>query len=192
MTGIDVLRLLLTSSFGNIGSRLDALSDDDWDRRAIAGTNKAGFILWHAARVLDWTHSSLAGVDEIAHGEPWRDRFPEEALVGFGIPESVADRVTQTVSRTDTIDYLAEVKKTFLEWFDRQTPETLEAKVSLRTPRAEKAGYLAAAPWEEMSGLDEIPAWHMLARASGGHIRAHQGEYDALVGVLRSAATPQA
>jgi DinB family protein len=192
MTGIDILRLLLMGSFGNIGGRLNALSDDDWDRRAIAGTSKVGFILWHAARILDWTHSSLAGVAEVAHGERWRDRFPKEALAGFGIPESAADRVTQTVSRTDTIEYLAEVKTAFLEWFDRQTPETLEAKVSLRTPQAEKAGYLAALPWDDISDLDGIPAWHMLLRPSGGHIRVHQGEYDTLLGLLRSAATPPA
>ena len=191
MTGIDVLRMLLLGSFGNIDGRLKDLSDEDWDRRAVPGTNKAGFILWHTARILDWTHSSLAGVPEVAHRDPWRDRFPQEALSGFGIPAAVADSVPQAVSRADTTAYLGEVKTAFLEWFDRQTPESLEARVTLRTPAAEKAGYLAPAVWEEISDLDGIPAWQMLLRPSGGHIRAHQGEFDTLVGLLRTDATPR-
>ena len=168
MTGIDVLRMLLVGSFANIGERLKELSDEDWDRRAVPGTNKAGFILWHTARILDWTHSSLAGVPEVAHRDPWRDRFPKQALSGFGIPASVADSVPQAVSRADTIAYLGEVKMAFLEWFDRQTPESLEDRVTLRTPAAEAAGYLAPAVWEEISDLDGIPAWQMLVRPSGG------------------------
>ncbi|TMC31717.1 MAG: hypothetical protein E6J28_15080, partial [Chloroflexi bacterium] len=118
MTGIDVLRLLLLGSFGNIAGRLRELSDDDWDRRAVPGTSKAGFILWHAARILDWTYSSIAGVPEVAQRDPWRRRFPQEAMFGAGIPVSVADGVTQAVSRTDTIAYLDDVKTAFLEWFD--------------------------------------------------------------------------
>ena len=192
MTGIDVLRLLLLGSFGNINGRLTALSDEDWDRRAFPGTSKAGFILWHAARILDWTHSSIAGVPEVAQRDHWRERFPRDALFGAGIPESAADRVTQATSRADTIAYLAEVKAAFLEWFDRQTPETLEAPVSLRTPSAEQAGYLAPPVWEEISDLDGIPAWQMLMRPSGGHIRVHQGEFDTLVALMRSETRPRA
>ena len=188
MTGIDVLRLLLLGSFGNISGRLRDLSDDDWDRRAVPGTSKAGFILWHAARILDWTHSAIAGVPEVAQRDPWRERFPQEALFGACIPESVADGVTQAVSRADTIAYLADVKTVFVEWFDRQTPETLDGRVSLRTPAAEKAGYLAPAVWEEISDLDGSPIWHMLMRPAGGHIRVHQGEFDTLVGLMRSEA----
>ena len=189
MTGIDVLRLLLLGSFGNISRRLTELSDDEWDRRAVPGTSKAGFILWHAARILDWTYSSIAGVPEVAQRDPWRRRFPQEAMFGAGIPASVADGVTQAVSRTDTIAYLDDVKTAFLEWFDLQTPETLEAAVSLRTPAAEEAGYLAPAVWEEISDLDGIPIWHMLMRPSGGHVRVHLGEFDTLVGLLRTEAT---
>jgi hypothetical protein len=192
MTGIDVLRLLLNGSFANISGRLAQLGDEDWDRRAVPGTSKVGFILWHAARILDWTHSSLAGVPEVAHRDPWRDRFPKEALCGFGISASVADMVPHAVSRSETIAYLADVKTAFLEWFDRQTPEMLDARVSLRTPAAEQAGYLAPAVWEEISDLDGIPAWQMILRPSGGHIRAHQGEFDTLVGLLRTEAKPLA
>jgi hypothetical protein len=188
MTGLDVLRLLLLGSFANIGGRLKDLKDDEWDRRAVPGTSKVGFILWHTARILDWTHSAIAGTPEVAHTEPWRNRFPKDALSGFGIPESVADRVTQEVTRDDTIAYLDEVKKVVLAWFDQQTVESLERTVSLRTPEAERAGYLAPAPWEDIESLDGIPGWHMLLRPAGGHIRMHQGEFDTMLGLIRAEA----
>ena len=188
MTGLEVLRMLLLGSFVNIGGRLKDLKDEEWDRRAVPGTSKVGFILWHTARILDWTHSSVAGVPEVAHSEQWRERFPAEALAGFGIPETVADRVTQEVSRDDTIAYLEEVKKVVLDWFDQQTAESLERTVSLRTPQAERAGYLAPAPWEDIEDLDGIPAWHMLLRPAGGHIRMHQGEFDTMLGLIRAEA----
>ena len=188
MIGLDVLRLLLLGSFANIGDRLKDVTDDEWDRRAVPGTSKVGFILWHAARILDWTYSAISGAPEVAHSEPWRNRFPKDALSGFGIPESVADRVTQEVSREDTIAYLDDVKKVVLAWFDQQTVESLERTVSLRTHEAERAGYLAPAPWEDIESLDGIPAWHMLLRPAGGHVRMHQGEFDTMLGLIRAGA----
>ncbi len=193
MTGIDVLRMQLNGSFNNLNGRLSELRDEEWDRRAGQGTSKLGFILWHCARILDWTaNSAIQGVQEVADREPWRGRFPEGALYGAGISEEVADSIPETVTRADTQAYLADVKTAVFEWFDRQTPESLDAPVSLRQTQTRRPGYLDPAVWAEIEDLDQLPAWAFLVRPAGGHVRGHCGEYDALRSLLRSGVTPGA
>jgi hypothetical protein len=187
MTGIDVLRLQLKGSFNNISGRLADLSDDEWDRRVGPGTSKLGFILWHCARIIDWTaHSAIQGGAEVADRDPWRGRFPQRALYGAGISEDVADSVTQTVTRSDTAAYLADVQESLFAWFEQQTPESLDAPVSLKATQARRPEYLDPAVWAEIEDLDSLPAWGLLIRPAAGHIRGHCGEFDALRGLLRS------
>src|SRR5439155_7867197 len=52
MTGVDVLRVLLSGSFGMVQERLNAISDQEWNQRAFPSTSKPGCILWHCARIL--------------------------------------------------------------------------------------------------------------------------------------------
>ena len=80
MKGIDVLKFQLNGSFNLISERMERLTDEEWNTRAMPGTSKLGFILWHASRILDWTlNSAFQGAPEVADRAPWRERFPREA-----------------------------------------------------------------------------------------------------------------
>src|SRR4051812_32027358 len=113
--------MLLNGSFNMIDERLSAVTDVEWRGRAIPRNSKPGFILWHCARILDWTiHSGIEGIPEVADSPKWQARFPHEALYGAGIPAAVADEVVESTSKADTIEYLREVKPAVMAWFGRQ------------------------------------------------------------------------
>lgn len=153
------------------------------------GTNKLGFILWHCARIIDWTvHPALTGRPEVADGPGWRERFPADALYGAGIPQSVADSVTGSTTRSDVVRYLGEVRAAATEWLGRQTETDLDAKVSLKANQAGRQAYLTPVVWAEVAELDGLPAWQFLARPAISHIRVHAGEFDVLLSALRSQA----
>jgi hypothetical protein len=196
MTGIELVRLLLVGSFGAVQERLTAISDDEWNERAFPGTSKPGFILWHCARILDWTvNSAFQGAPEVVDSAKWRSRFPREACYGAGIPESLADEVAASTSSSEVGEYLAEVKASVMEWFDRQTDATLDGKPPLKANQAARDGYLEPQIYAEVEDLDGLTGWNLLLRPSIAHIRRHMGEYDVLVGALRAragVATPRA
>jgi hypothetical protein len=188
--GTDVLGALLKGSFGMLEERARDAREDEWHARAVPGTNKPGFILWHCARILDWTvNLAIQGVPEVAASVPWVDRFPLEAGAGFGITQSLADRIAETVSAQELSGYLAGVRNGALEWFGRQTDDSLDLVPSMRANQQLQPFYLEPQVWAEVSDLDGLPAWQLLMRPAGAHIRRHVGEYDLLVEVLREGAT---
>src|SRR5438046_8361595 len=134
MRGTDVLKMLLSGSFNMIDERLSAVTDREWSERAIPGTSKPGFILWHCARILDWTiHSAIEGVPEVADSPKWQARFPREALYGAGIPGAVADQVTDATSQAGTTEYLHEAKPAVRGSCARQHGETLRTITALKS-----------------------------------------------------------
>jgi hypothetical protein len=187
MTGKDVLRLQLDGSFNLIQARLQGLTDEEWNLRALPGTSKLGFILWHCARIVDWTvHSALGGRPEIADSPRWRGRFPRHALYGAGVSDSVADELAAGTARGEVVDYAGEVRAAATEWLGRQTEADLDARVQLKANQASRPDYLEPAVWAEVEDLDGLPAWQFLARPAISHIRVHAGEFDVLLKALRS------
>ena len=193
MRATDVLRMLLKGSFGMLEERASAARDDEWRGRALPGTSKPGFIIWHCARILDWTiHSAVQGVPEVADSERWRERFPREAAYGAGIPAELADQVADSTPARVVAEYLVEVRTPALAWFDLQDDRSLEAVPALQEHQALRPGYLDPSVWAEVADLNGLPAWQLLMRPAGAHIRRHMGEYDLLVEALRAgAATPR-
>ncbi len=193
MTGVDVLRVLLSGSFGMVQERLNAISDQEWNQRAFPSTSKPGFILWHCARILDWTiHSAIQGIAEVADSSTWQGRFAREACYGAGIADSLADEVTASTSRTEVAAYLRDVRAAVMDWFAKQTESSLDAAPPLKTNQANRAGYLDPNIWAEVEDLDGLPGSELLLRPAGAHIRRHMGEYDVLVGAMRSRTTTRA
>ncbi|HEY1419840.1 MAG TPA: DinB family protein [Candidatus Dormibacteraeota bacterium] len=187
MTGTDVLRLQLDASFNLIQGRLDGLTDEEWNARALPETSKPGFILWHCARTLDWAiHSALQGAPEVADRPRWRDSFPSGALYGAGISDVVADTLAGSVARGDVIEYLGEVRPSVMDWLEGQTDATLDAKVQLRANQQHRQEYLEPSVWAEVASLDGLPAWQFLTRPCISHIRVHMGEIEVLLQAIRS------
>jgi hypothetical protein len=191
MDAKDVLRFQLQGSFKIIRERIQGVSDQEWDARAIPGTSKVGFILWHCARTIDWSvNRALQGQSEVADQPAWRERLAtDDGLFGAGTPDATADTLPGRVSRQTVLDYLDELQPAALAWLERQGPDDLEQAPDLRAHLASRPEYLAPAVWEEIGDFEGAPAWHYLARASISHIRVHMGEADALLAALR-AATP--
>jgi hypothetical protein len=189
MKGTDILRFQLNGSLNLVGERLQAVSDGEWDQRALPNTNKLGFTLWHCARIVDWTiHSAMQGSAEVADREPWSSLFPAEAYYGAGISATTADSVTARVTRADAARYLSEVREAALHWLDGQSDSSLDAITPLRQRQATRAGYLEPSVWAEVESLDNLPAWQVLARPAVAHVRVHMGEYDTLLNALRAGA----
>jgi hypothetical protein len=190
MQAKDLLKTLLAGSFGMIRERLDEVADHEWNQRAFPGTSKPGFILWHCARILDWTaNSAFRGVPEVADSDRWRAAFPREACYGAGIPDFLADHVAGTTTSKDVAEYLDGVKASVMPWFENLSTDSLDGPVSIKANQAQRNGYLEPAIWAEVEDLDGITGWNFLLRPSVGHIRRHMGEYDLLVGALRSRAS---
>src|SRR5205823_6356277 len=132
-------------------------------------------------------------VPEVADSERWRDRFPREAAYGAGISAALADHVADSTSPPVMAEYLAEVRKPVLAWFDGQDERSLDVAPALQDHQALRPGYLDPSIWAEVADLNGLPAWQLLMRPAGAHIRRHMGEYDLLVEALRAgrAATPR-
>jgi len=194
MHGTDVVGMLLKGSFAMLEERLEAVRDDEWSARVLPDSNKPGFVLWHCARIIDWTVSSaIRGVPEVADAAPWKERFPRYAGAGFGIPLAAADAVTDATSAQDVAAYVAEVKASALEWFATQTDASLDTVPPMKANQARHPLYLEPDAWADIADLDGRPAWQLVVRPAGVHIRRHMGEYDLMVELLRrGAATPRA
>jgi hypothetical protein len=187
MTGVDVLRMLLEGSFNLIRTQMDGLSDEEWDQRAIHGTSKLGFIMWHCARIIDWTiNSAIQGIPEVADREPWSQLFPAGSFYGAGISATLADTITAHVARADAVTYLVEVRAGVVPWFESQTPASLDAVPALKSHQQRTPGYLNREVWAEVEHLDGLAAWQLLARPCISHVRIHVGECEVLLNVLRS------
>lgn len=193
MTGTDVLRMMLEGSFNLVRTRMDELNDAAWDQRAMHGTSKLGFILWHSTRIIDWTvNSAIQGMPEVADQEPWSELFPAGSFYGAGITDTLADTITSRVSRRDALAYLDEVRTCVMQWFDRQTPASLDAVPALKSHQQQTPGYLDPPVWAEVEHLEGLAAWQLLARPCTSHVRIHVGEYDVLLNALRSKAAARA
>ena len=77
-------------------------------------------------------------------------------------------------------------------WSAKQTESSLDAAPPLKTNQANRAGYLDPNIWAEVEDLDGLPGWQLLLRPAGANIRRHMGEYDVLVGAMRSRTTTRA
>jgi hypothetical protein len=193
MKGTDLLNMQLNGSFNLIEERFDRISDEEWDTRAMPGTSKLGFILWHTTRILDWSLNTVfQGAPEVADQPRWRERFPREACYGAGIPQALADETIASTTRADGREYLREVKAAFMDWFGRQTDQTLEAVPPLKANQEARPGYLDPPVWAEVADLDGLRTWQILARPCVSHIRVHMGEFDVLFNLMRAGARGQA
>ena len=186
MDGTEILTLQLTGSFNLIGER--ATSEETarhWGDLAFEGANPPGFVLWHAARTIDWgVQCAIRGVEEVGRGLGWAERFPAEFLFGAGIAPESARRVAATVPPGAVAEYVDAVRVASLAWLSEQSDETLDTVPDFRANNERVPGYTDEAVWAEIAGLEGLPAWQVLARPCISHIRVHIGEVDAVLQTL--------
>lgn len=190
MEAKDVLGLQLQGSFNLLRERIQGVDDREWDARAIPGTSKIGFILWHCARSIDWAvNRGLQGRPELAEEAVWRERLhTEDGLFGAGIPDAVADSLPGRAGRQAVLDYLDALEPAAMAWLEAVPGAALGRVPDFRAHMAARPEYLAPAVWEEIGDFVDAPAWHLLARPAISHIRVHMGEVDTLLAALRTEA----
>lgn len=187
MTGKDVLQMQLNGSFNLLRERLESMSDEEWTTRGIAGSNKLGFFVWHAARIIDWgVHCAIQGVPEIADRAEWTALRGTELAYGAGITTEEADQVADSVSREQVRGYLAALQPAALGWLSQQSDRDLDRVPDFKAHQQAKARYLTPPVWEEVSDFVGLPTWQILARPCISHIRVHAGEVDTLLKAIRA------
>ena len=91
----------------------------DGNARVVA---RAMFALSQDGKTLaSWGFESSIQLWDLARGKH-RNSFPGH----HAVVADVADEVVESTSKADTIEYLREVKPAVMEWFGRQTEETLD------------------------------------------------------------------
>jgi DinB family protein len=187
MTGKDVLQMQLNGSFNLVRDRLESMSDEEWTTRGIAGSNKLGFTLWHAARIIDWgVHCAIQGVPEVADRPEFEALRGNELAYGAGITAAEADQVADSISRDEVRAYLAALQPAALGWLGQQGDTDLDRVPDFKAHQEVKARYLTPPVWAEVSDFVGVPVWHILARPCISHIRVHTGEVDMLLQAIRA------
>ena len=189
MRASDVLRMQLKGSFAQLRDRLESMTDNEWRARTLPGTSKPGFVVWHAARTIDWgVHCAIQGVPEVADRPEWRDLHARDLAYGAGITASEADQVAESIGRDRVRGYLAALQPAALGWLERLDDADLERVPNFEANQRVKPRYLNPPVWAEVSDFVGLPAWHILARPCISHIRVHLGEVDTLLQVIRAKA----
>lgn len=183
----EILRFQLNSSFEQVLRRISEVRDGEWDARALAGTSKLGFSLWHCARILDWTiNCAIRGAPELADSPRWAGPLAvEDGLYGSGISDEVADSIPGRVGPGIVREYLEELSPPALSWLDSLTDDELSAVPSFRSNQQLKPRYLSPSTWSQVEGLEGLPVWQLIVRPAVLHIRVHMGEIDTLLIVMR-------
>ena len=182
----DLLAAQLDGSCGLIAERADAAAAY-WTDRRVSDTSMPGFVLWHCARIVDWGINAVVRTQpELAAADPWRERMRFDLGHGPGLTRADADEAALAVSAETVTAYVAELRSEIGAWIAAVSDDELERPIDLRKACAVHPRYLTDAAWAEVKNLDGVPSWQILAYPCISHIRAHIGEVDTLLTVLRA------
>ena len=184
MRGVDLLRMQLLGSC-NLVAEHALPAEPRWTARAFDGASRPGFVLWHCARIIDWgVHTVVRDVPELGSAPQWRDRVRYDMGHGAGLTDEEADSVAAAVGAADIVDYASALRQTIAGWLDTVDDADLDAIPDLRARNAVHPRYVTPEAWQEIEGLEGLPAWQVLARPCGAHIRVHIGELETLAQLL--------
>lgn len=187
MKARDILQIQLTGSFNLLDELIESMTEDEWTARRIHGSSKPGFVVWHAARIIDWgVHCAIRGVPEVATGPGQRGLLASEMAYGAGISDEEADTVASRVSRSTVAAYLSALRPSVLAWLESQSDADLERIPEMEAHQRANPRYLNASVWAEVESLKSVPAWQILARPCISHIRIHVGEVQTLIRGIRA------
>lgn len=182
----DVLSMQLNGSFTLLQGLVGGMTDTEWKTRGIRGTSKPGFIVWHAARIIDWgVHCAIQGIPEVADRPEWKALRGSELAYGAGITDEEADAVPTVISRDLVGSYLVALKPVVLDWVRRQGDAELAQVPEFERHQRANPRYLTPQVWAEVSDFVDRPAWQILARPCVSHIRVHSGEVETLLHAIR-------
>jgi len=186
VNAVDILKLQLVQSCKLIEDGA-ANAEPIWTKRAFAGASLPGFVEWHCARIVDWgVHTVVRDVPEVAADPQWRGRVRYDMGHGAGLGAAEADSVAESVRHEAVMDYARAVRSAIVGWLDDADSAELDEIPDLRGRNQDHPLYRTPAAWEEIKGLEGVPAWQILTRPCISHIRVHSGEVNTLAQLLRA------
>jgi hypothetical protein len=184
MRGLDLLRMQLLGSCDLVTGAV-AEATPHWSARAFPGASRPGFVLWHCARIVDWgVNTVVRGAPEVAARPRWSTAVRHDLGHGAGLADAQADEVAATVAPDDLAAYVRELRAVIEEWVSSLDDADLDRVPDLRAANRAHPLYATAAAWEEVAGLENLPAWQFLCRPCGNHVRVHIGELQVLCQAL--------
>ena len=191
MTGVEILEYQLVASCSLTAKHAEQ-AQPYWQERAFAMASLPGFISWHCARIIDWgVHTVVRNVPELASQGDWRDRVRYEMGHGAGLSDAEADGIAGAVQAQDVISYARALRGSIAEWLGATDDADLDQVPDLHARNQEHPLYRTQDAWQEIKGLEGVPAWELLSRPCISHIRVHSGELETLTQLLRSQQVPQ-
>lgn len=188
MRATDIIAMQLLGSCDLIADNALA-SSAEWTGRAFESASRPGFILWHAARIVDWGVNAVVRCEpELAAASAWNERIRYDLGHGAGLTQTQADEAAQTVSARDVAEYAVALKAAIDEWLREVGDTDLGRVVDVRAACMTHPHYQTPAAWAEVENLDQRPAWQFITRPCVAHIRTHMGELATLRAALRTAA----
>lgn len=152
--------------------------------------NPPGFTLWHCARSIDWqVNCEIRGIAEVADHPRWKGRLAQDAWFGYDISLDAARQVAATVSRSNLVEYVDELKANVMSWLDALSDDELDAEPDLKSNYRSNGAYVGVPQLETWIKEDGgTPVWRLLTGACIGHVRVHTGEVRALNQIRRQTA----
>jgi len=188
MRAIDVVIRQLDGVHGLYHEIAHDLTAREWTARALPGTNRLGFTLWHLSRTQDWAvQTVLRGVPEVLTEGRWQGRgHLQTPGIEAGFTPEEADELAHGVAQADTLAYADAVHQTSMAWLRTLTDEDLDTVPDLRAHQAPWAAYQHAGFLAEVAHLVGMPTWRILLGPCSGHLRSHLGELEVLKQALRA------
>jgi hypothetical protein len=186
MTGVEILTYQLVASCNLTAQRAEE-AEPYWRQRPFAAASLPGFITWHCTRIIDWgVHTVVRDVPELASRPEWRDRMRYEMGHGAGLSDAEADSIAADVQAHDVIDYARALRAAISDWLGTTDDAALDQVPDLRARNQTHPRYRTPEAWEEIKGLEGVPAWQLRSRPGMFHIRTHAGELEALTQLLKT------
>jgi hypothetical protein len=127
----DILTMQLQGSCDLIVDHAQTASAQ-WTSRAFDTASLPGFMLWHAARVLDWGVNAVVRRDaEVAMAGEWRERVRFDLGHGAGLTEEQADLAARSVSAADGGGYARALRRGIDAWLSGVGDADLDTLLAL-------------------------------------------------------------
>ena len=168
-----------------LGGLIAGVTPDEWAAAAAPGQNPVGFTAWHVPSIQDWAMNTWMRNQPTLRSRPeWAAKGLSESFLPIGMDFDAAlaiARATEPVAVLAYADAVLDDARAFLatlrpDDFDRRPPN----RAHLADERYHHPGYLA-----EIDDMYEQPFWRVFAGACTGHCRAHIGELELALALIR-------
>jgi len=186
MDAVDLIQEQLRAAHGVIRGAVADIPPSEWSAGPFRQANPPGFLAWHMVATQDWALPTwLRGLPDVRSRLPLPGIDPMHGPFGMTAAEAAA--IARGVTPAAIGEYADAVLASGLEWLRTLAPADLDAVPESRAhvqhvPAAHKTdSYLA-----EIAGMFDFPVWRIASGPCFGHVRAHAGEIQTMLAMVRA------